>query len=86
MLWTEEGFGTGNLILADDKLLIAKTDGALVLARPSKTKYEPLAKAQVLDTTVQALPALAAGRLFIRDTKTLKCLAVGRTAETKGGK
>lgn len=86
VLWTEDGFGTGNLILADDKLLIAKTDGTLVLARPSPSKYEPLAKAQVLETTVQALPALAAGRLFVRDTKTLKCLAIGRTAESKGGK
>lgn len=86
VLWTEEGFGTGNLILADDKLLIAKTDGTLVLARPSPTKYEPLAKVQVLDTTVQALPALAAGRLFVRDTKTLKCLAVGSSTADKQGK
>jgi hypothetical protein len=40
----------------------------------------------VLDTTVQALPALAAGRLFVRDTKTLKCLEVGRSATNTRGK
>jgi hypothetical protein len=78
VLWTQEGFGTGSLILADGKLLIMKTDGELVLAEPSPKKYQPLATAQVLDGTTQALPALSAGRLYVRDTKTLKCLSVGR--------
>ena len=76
--WTKEEFGTGTLILADGKLLIMKTDGELVLAEPSPEKFRPLATAKLFDTTVQALPALAAGRLFVRDTKTLKCLAVGK--------
>ncbi len=75
--WTEEGFGTGNMILAGDKLLIMKTDGQLVLVDPTPKEFRPLATAQLFDTTVQALPALAAGRLFARDTKTLKCVAVG---------
>ena len=78
VLWTKEQFGTGSLILADGKLLILKTDGELVLAEPSPKRFLPLATSQVLDTTVQALPALAAGRLFVRDTKTLKCLSVGK--------
>ncbi len=79
--WTREGFGTGNLILADGKLLIMKTDGELVLAEPSPNAFEPLAGAKLFDTTVQALPALSAGRLFVRDTKTLKCLEVGGTVD-----
>jgi outer membrane protein assembly factor BamB len=78
--WTEEDFGTGNLILAGDKLLIMKTDGQLVLAKASSERYQPLATAQLLDTTVQALPALSDGLLFARDTKTLKCVLVGKRA------
>ena len=74
VMWTEEGFGTGNLILADNKLVIMKTDGQLVLANPSPKKFQQLATAQVLDTTVQPLPALAGGMLYVRDTDTLKCL------------
>jgi outer membrane protein assembly factor BamB len=77
--WTEEGFGTGNLILADGKLLIVKTDGDLVLAEPSPQRYRQLASAKLSDTTVQALAALSGGRLYVRDTKTLKCLLVGKT-------
>jgi outer membrane protein assembly factor BamB len=79
--WTEEGFGTGSLILAGGKLLIMKTDGELVLADPSPQAYRPLAKAKLFATTVQALPALSAGRLFARDTKTLKCVQVGPASE-----
>jgi outer membrane protein assembly factor BamB len=76
--WTEENFGTGNLILAGDKILVLKTDGQLVLFSPTPKGYQPQAVTQLFDTTVQALPALAAGRLFARDTRTLKCLQVGK--------
>jgi hypothetical protein len=78
VFWTEEDFGTGNLILAGDKILVMKTDGTLLLFAPSPKAYQPLAETQLFDTTVQALPALAAGRLFARDTQTLKCLQVGK--------
>jgi outer membrane protein assembly factor BamB len=80
IFWTEEDFGTGNLILAGDKLLIMKTDGELVLAEASPKAYRPLAKAQLFGTTVQALPALSDGLFFARDTKTLKCVRVGGVA------
>ena len=76
VVWKEEGFGTGNLVLAGDKLLIMKTDGALLLVQPSPKEYELLAQAKVFDTTVQPLPALAGGLLYVRDTGTLKCLDV----------
>ena len=56
---------------------ILKTDGVLVLAAANVDRYEELARARVADTTTRALPALAAGRLYVRDTRTLKCLDVG---------
>jgi len=81
--WTEEDFGTGNLILAGDNILVMKTDGTLVLFAPSPKRFQPLAEAQLFDTTVQALPALADGRLFARDTRVLKCLQVGKSAAAR---
>jgi len=77
--WTEEGFGTASLILADNRLLILKTDGRLILAEPSPKKFRPLATAAIFDTSgsrnvVQALPALSNGRLYARDATTLKCI------------
>jgi outer membrane protein assembly factor BamB len=72
-VWTQEDYGTGNLILAGDKLVILKTDGKLVLVRTSQERYEELARAQVLDGTAQALPSLANGLLYVRDERVLKC-------------
>ena len=48
VLWTEEGFGTGDLILADGKLLIMKTDGELVLAEPSPEEFRPAGPREVV--------------------------------------
>jgi len=79
--WTVEDFGTGGLILADDKLLILKTDGTLLLAEATPRAFRPLSETQLFDTTAQALPALANGLLYARDTQTLKCLRVGTKAQ-----
>lgn len=72
--WTKEGFPVANLIVADGKLVIVTDDGALILATPTPTAYSELARAKVCRTTTRALPALSNGRLYVRDTETLKCL------------
>ena len=73
MAWNEPGFGYATLIKAGDKLLILKTDGTLVLARTNPRKFEELARAKLSEGTIHGLPALAAGRLYIRDGQMLKC-------------
>lgn len=72
--WTQPSFGYATLLKAGNKLLITKTDGTLVLAAANVDEYEELARARVCETTVRALPALAGGLLYVRDTRTLKCL------------
>ena len=74
VLWTQPSFGYATLIRAGEKLLILTTDGTLVLAAANPHKYEELARQQVSETTVRALPALAEGLLYVRDSKLLKCL------------
>ncbi len=76
--WTEPLFGYATLLKAGDKLLILKTDGVLVLAAAKVDRYEELARARIADSTTRALPALSAGRLYVRDARTLKSLDVGR--------
>jgi len=72
--WTKEGFPVANLIVADGKLVIVTDDGDLVLATPSPKSYSELARARIFRTTTRALPALSNGRLYVRDTGTLKCV------------
>jgi hypothetical protein len=74
--WSKENFGVASLILADDKLLILKDSGELVLAEASPKGFKSLASAQVFDETVRALPALAGGKFYARDESTLKCFEV----------
>ena len=51
-----------------------RATGRLVLAAARPDKYEELAQAQICDNTVRALPALAEGLLYVRDTQVLKCI------------
>ena len=81
--WTEPRFGYATLLKAGDRLLILKTDGVLVLAVADVDRYEELARASIAETTTRALPALAAGRLYVRDARTLTCLDVGKRLESR---
>lgn len=66
------------LISADGKLLMMQTDGVLKMLKLSKAGYEELASTRLLPGTTRALPALAGGRLYARDEKTLVCVDLGR--------
>jgi outer membrane protein assembly factor BamB len=72
--WSKTNFGMANLILADGKLILVDEQGTLVLATASRKGYEALGRAQILNSTTRALPALANGLLYVRDAETLKCV------------
>lgn len=72
--WSQDNFGYATLFEADNKLILMKTDGTLVLAEASLEAYKELARASIFNSTTRALPALSNGLLFVRDQKTLKCL------------
>jgi outer membrane protein assembly factor BamB len=76
VLWSKSGLGYGSMIAADGKMLLLTTEGELILWRPDARGYQELARARVFRSTTRALPALSNGRLFVRDSGLLKCLAV----------
>ncbi len=78
IVWQKDDFGYATLLFADGKLIVQKTDGTLVLVKASPSQYTELASAQIFNTKTFALPALAAGRLYARDERTLKCLDLRR--------
>jgi len=78
MRWTERDFGYGTLLAADGKLVAVKAAGEIVLLRENPREAEVLARARPLAGTLRALPALAGGRLYLRDDTTLVCLDVSR--------
>lgn len=79
VLWRETGFDYGTMLLADDQLLLLTCGGELIRIEPSTERYLERGRTSVLRPTDSGyrLPALANGRLFVRDDSTLKCLRVG---------
>jgi len=75
--WSQDGMGTGSLMLADGKLIILGESGKLVIAEASPQKYQELASAQILTGKCWTVPVLANGRIYARNAGgRLVCLDV----------
>lgn len=71
-------FGLGPFVMADDKLFVLSDDGTLTMLKISRTNYEPLAEAKVLDGHDAWGPiALAGTRMLLRDSTRMVCLELG---------
>jgi outer membrane protein assembly factor BamB len=78
VLWSREKVGKYHAALlrtGDDKLLMLDDEGNLMLLQPDPSGYKELSRAKVCGPT-WAHPALADGRLYIRDEKELICLSM----------
>jgi outer membrane protein assembly factor BamB len=76
-LWKKEKVGKYHAALlrtGNDKLLMLDDSGELVLLEPSAKEYKELARAKVCGPETWAHPALAGGRLYVRDRDNLICL------------
>jgi outer membrane protein assembly factor BamB len=79
-LWQKRGVGQYHASLlrtGDSKVLMLEEGGDLVLLDPDPKSYRELARSPVCGHT-WAHPALAAGRLFVRDDNELICLQLGK--------
>ena len=75
-LWKNENIGKYHAALlrtGDDKLLMLSDDGQLTLIDPGPAAYKELARAKICGET-WAHPALANGKLYVRDNRKLFCL------------
>jgi outer membrane protein assembly factor BamB len=74
-LWTQSNIGKYHAALlrtGDDKLLLHDDNGSLALLEPNPKEYKELARAKVCGST-WAHPAIADGKLYVRDEKWLLC-------------
>lgn len=71
VMWSVDGFGAGTLLIAGDELVITRESGELVLAPASPKAFQPSARAQLIPGVVRAYAALADGKLFVRNERTL---------------
>jgi outer membrane protein assembly factor BamB len=79
VMWNQDRFGCGSMILADGKLIVMTERGELLLVEATPKEYKELARSRVLDNApVRAQIALADGKLYARDQKRLVCLKLAR--------
>jgi outer membrane protein assembly factor BamB len=79
-LWKKPKVGKYHAALlrtGNDKLLMLEEAGDLVLLDPDPKEYRELARAKVCGET-WAHPALANGRLYVRDNKEIICLRLAQ--------
>ncbi len=76
-MWSEAGFGAGNVILAGRHLLALGDAGQLVLIDPQPGGYRELGRGDVIEGKCWSTPALSGGRVYVRSTRAGVCLDFG---------
>lgn len=71
--WKTRDVGVAHTILVNERLLVLNTEGELFLVEADPSAYRLLAQASLSGSTTRALPALANGLLYLRDSRTLRC-------------
>lgn len=68
-LWAQPDFGTGGLIVADNKIIALSARGELMIAPVSTEGFKPIARAQVLGGKSWTAPVLANGIVYCRNSR-----------------
>src|SRR5690242_13760034 len=68
MKWKGGRYGYGQVLLAGDHLIVLTETGDLVLLRATPDKLEELATFPALEGKTWNVPAMAGGRLLVRNT------------------
>lgn len=74
VIWEEEGFGPGNLVLAGDTLIALSDAGELVLIKATPKAYEELSRAKVIGGKCWSTPVISDGRIYARSTTEGVCI------------
>lgn len=67
--WSEPGFGSGGVIIADGKLIALSGVGELMIAPASPEGFRPTTRAQVLGPKCWTAPVLANGFIYCRNNR-----------------
>lgn len=72
--WEQPGFGAGNVILVDGKLLALADNGEVVAVDPTPGAYKEISRVQAIEGKCWSSPAFSNGRIYVRSTKEGACL------------
>ncbi|MEM6691294.1 MAG: PQQ-binding-like beta-propeller repeat protein [Planctomycetota bacterium] len=68
IIWSERGFGPGNVILIGDQLVVLSDSGELVITPATPDGFAPIARRKVVSGKCWSTPAYADGVIYVRST------------------
>jgi outer membrane protein assembly factor BamB len=71
--WKEGRYGYGQLVVAGGFLIVLSGDGQLALVKASPDRYEELAHFQAIEGKTWNHPALAGGKILVRNAVQMAC-------------
>ena len=74
--WVQPGFGQGNVILADGKVLALAENGDLVVVEAAPAAYSEVGRVKAVEGKCWSTPAVSNGRIYVRSTQQGACLDV----------
>jgi outer membrane protein assembly factor BamB len=76
--WKKTDFGVANLLIAGQIVIAITGDGQIVLFEATPTKYVEIGRSRYSNDEVRAIPAVSNDRLYVRDSKQLFSIQIGR--------
>ena len=77
VVWSQPGFGQGNVILVGNRLVALAEDGNLVIVEATPDAYKEIARTKAFDDKCWTTPAFADGKIYIRSISQGICVDVG---------
>ncbi len=77
--WKGGRYGYGQLLLASGYLVIISESGELALVKASPEKYEEVARFQAIEGKTWNMPAIADGRLIVRNASEMACFRIAKS-------
>jgi outer membrane protein assembly factor BamB len=75
--WKDGRYGYGQLLLASGHLVVISGDGELILVRANSEQHEEVARFPAIQGKTWNPPAIADGRLLVRNAVEMACFDIG---------
>ena len=78
LMWKGGRYGSGQLLAAGDHLVVLTERGDLVLVRATPERHEEVERFHALDGKTWNVPALAGGRILVRNARQMAAFDLSR--------